>query len=181
MDHIFLMLETTVLSVKTAKLKRVSALRTNKKGQQLCSFEKVIEADDDKESVHTLMTGLENIMLQNNLGEKYVVISYFGQDFYRPMLEKYCKIANMKMPFTRAWIGLEQLAWPYAFDGKLRNRSIGALGELLEIKETEPLWLLYQCYWTLMRRLTTGVLMEDQARSHAGPLFEMGQKFLRQF
>ncbi len=180
-DHIFIMLETTQLDVQAGKLKRVSAIRTNEKGQQLCSFDKVIEPTDDKEVIRPLMLSLESTMLQNTMGDRYVIVSYFGHVFYRPMLEKYFKLANIKMPFTRSWVGVEQLAWPYAFDGKLRDRTLGALADYLEIKETEPLWILYHCYWTLMRRLTTGILLEDQARSHGGPIFEMGQKLIRQF
>jgi hypothetical protein len=97
------------------------------------------------------------------------------------MLHKACKAANLPPMFTRAWIGVEQLAWPLAFDNKLKDRTIEALGEHLNILERDPLWLLHECYWTLMRRLTTGILLEEQARTHGGPLFEIAQRAVRKF
>lgn len=181
MDHIFFILEVTKLDVNQGKVKRLSGLRTNEKGEQLCSFDKVFEPTADKDFLRTLLLTFEATMEPPHLGSKYVVISFFGQDFYREMLNALCKRANLPKLLTRSWIGLEQIAWPIAFDGKVKDRSIESLAEYLKITANDPLWTLYDCYWTLMRRITTGILLEEKARSHGGPIFELAQKTIRQF
>lgn len=179
MDHIFLMLDTSSLK-ESAKIKRIQALRTDEKGKQLAFYEKDVRAQD-KDTIRDVLLGLESVILPSNLGDKYVVISYFGQDFYREVLNKACKTANIPTLFTRAWVGVEQLAWALAFSNKLKNRSIEALAEYLEVREKDALWTLYQCYWILMRRAVTGNYLESQARTHGGPVFELAQKFVQQF
>lgn len=179
LDHIFLMLETSSLK-ESAKLKRILALRTDEKGKQLAFYEKDV-ISQDKDSLRAVLLGLESVILPSNMGDKYVVVSYFGQDFYRDVLNKACKAANIPTLFTRSWIGVEQLAWPLAFSNKLKNRSIEALAEYLEVRENDALWTLYQCYWTLMRRAVTANFLETQARTHAGPAFELAQRFIQQF
>lgn len=179
LDHIFLMLDTSSLK-ESAKLKSISALRTDDKGKQLAFYEKTL-VNQEKETIRSVLLGLESVILPSNLGDKYVVVSYFGQDFYRDILSKACKTSNIPQLFTRSWIGVEQLAWHLAFNNKLKNRSIEALAEYLEVRESDALWTLYQCYWTLMRRATTGNYLETQARTHGGPVFELAQKFVQQF
>lgn len=179
LDHIFFMLETSSLK-DSAKLKRVTALRTDDKGKQLAFYEKDV-ISQEKESLRAVLLGLESVILPSNLGDKYVVVSYFGQDFYRDVLNRVCKSANVPTLFTRSWIGVEQLAWHLAFSNKLKNRSIEALAEYLEVHESDALWTLYHCYWTLMRRATTGNYLETQARKHGGPAFELAQKLVNQF
>jgi hypothetical protein len=179
MDHIFLMLDTSSLK-DSAKLKRIQALRTDEKGKQLAFYEKDVRSQD-KDTLRAALLGLESVILPSNLGDKYVIISYFGQDFYREVLNNACKAANIPALFTRAWIGVEQLAWHLAFSNKLKNRSIEALAEYLEVREKDALWTLYNCYWILMRRATTGNYLETQARTHGGPVFELAQRFVQQF
>jgi hypothetical protein len=179
LDHIFLMLETSSMK-ESAKIKRIQALRTDEKGTQLAFYEKTF-VNQEKDTVRSVLLGLESVILPSNMGDKYVVVSYFGQDFYREVLSKACKSSNLPPMFTRSWIGVEQLAWHLAFNNKLKNRSIEALAEYLEVREIDALWTLYKCYWTLMRRAITGSFLEQQARTHGGPAYEIAQRFLQQF
>lgn len=181
MDHVFLMLEVTPLSSVSGKLCRIAALRTDEKGNQLAAYDKIFEPSNEKDVLRPILIELQNIILASHLGDKYIIVSYFGQDFYREVLHKACKVANVEKLFTRSWIGVEQLAWPYAFDKKLRDRKLETLGAFLSIPDRDPLWILVSCYWTLMRRITTGILLEEQARTHGGPVFEMAQKLVRRF
>jgi hypothetical protein len=55
LDHIFLMLDTSSLK-ESAKLKSVSALRTDDKGKQLAFYEKTL-ANQDKETIRSVLLG----------------------------------------------------------------------------------------------------------------------------
>jgi hypothetical protein len=179
MDHIFLMLETS--SVKSnARLIRIDALRTDKTGRQLASYSSPVSTKSPK-FLFDVLKAFEHAILNQNLGAQYVIVSYFGQDFYREVFNNACKEAKLQPLLTRSWIGVEQLAWPLAFDGKLKSRSIEHLAEYLAIVSSNTLWTLQSCYWILMRRLTTGIMLEDKARLHGGSVFEFAQKMVRQF
>lgn len=179
MDHIFIMMQTT--SFNKPKLTRIDALRTDDKGNQIVSANSGKRVGEGKDAYRDLLSPLQDVILNPQLGSRYIIVSYFGQDFYREVLHDACKQAKIPPLLTRSWIGVEQLAWPLAFDNKLKDRSLESLAEFLNIGSNDALWSLYSCYWTLMRRITTGIMLEEKARTHGGPIFEIAQQLVRQF
>lgn len=174
MDHVFIMIGATSMRIEKAVITAIDILRTDDKGNQIIAM-------------HHECKGLENFndvidSIETILDGDFVVISYFGFQFYKPLLENYCDVAGFKSKLIKQpWISLEQIAWPLYFDGNLKDRSIEQLGKYLGIIANDKLWLLHQCYWTLMRRLTTGIFLETKAREKGGRFFETAQQFIRRF
>lgn len=162
MDHLFIMIKTDTLDLATAKVKEIQMLRTDDKGNQILAI-----VDTDMEEFKDIVDG------------QFVIVSYFGHVFYKPLLEKYWGEDNILK--NHSWLNLEQLAWPLTFDNHLSDRSLEALGKHLGHVSPDKLWLLHQCYWTLMRRITTGLLIEEKARKKGGQFFETVQQFVRRF
>ncbi len=162
MEHLFVMAKTDTFDLETAQVKEVAMLRTTETGNQILAV-----VGTDMQDFRDIADG------------KYVIISYFGSEFYKPLLEKYWGKNNVLAKHT--WVNLEQLAWPLMFDDAIKDRSIQSLGKHLGLVSPDALWLLNQSYWTLMRRLTTGIFLEEKARKKGGRWFEAAQQFVRRF
>ena len=177
MDHLFIMMDVTSMRLDKAVIKSITMLRTDDKGNQILAItQNILKTYDD---FKLAFEEFEEIVQ----GE-FIVISYFGHDFYRPLLEANtkCGLTHIKTGLeNKPWLSLEQVAWPLYFDNTLSDRKIETLAKHLGIVSTDKLWLLHQCYWTLMRRLTTGVLFESKAREKGGRFFEAAQQFVRRF
>lgn len=87
-------------------------------------------------------------------------------------------------PFPgRNWIDLQQLTWPWIFDGALSPSStlrdvalfFGCEGDDVPTK------VIANVYWVVMRRLTTGRVLEEKTRKATGKYGELAQKLLRGF
>ncbi len=162
MDHLFIMVKTDNFDLATAKVKEISMLRTDDKANQILG---IIETSEEE--------------FKDITDGRYVIVSYFGSEFYKPLLEKFWGKDNILK--NHSWINVEQLAWPLTFDSALEDRSLESLGKHLNIISPDKLWLLHECYWTLMRRITTGLLFEKKAREKGGRLFETAQQLVRRF
>lgn len=183
MDHVFVMCKVSSMKLPTARIQEIAMLRTDDKGKQIdATLQNIIDDPDDKVYRSNIRGAMGEFA--DMLTGEFVYISYFGHDFYKPLLIRECDNACYRtVDLTgHAWVDLEQVAWPLFFDNTLKSRSIEDLARYLGITVTsDKLWLLRECYWVLMRRLTTGILFEAKARAGGGRLYEATQQFVRRF
>ncbi len=164
MDHLFIMVKTSTLDLATAKVKEIAMMRTDDKGNQILAIVDPGSMDEFRDVTEG----------------KFVIVSYFGYEFYKPLLDSHWGSENNILK-GHTWVDLQQVAWPLTFDELLHDRSLEALGKYLGLVSPDKLWLLHQCYWTLMRRLTTGILFEKKVREKGGGFFESAQQLIRRF
>ena len=182
MDHLFIMMDVTSLRLDKAVIKGITMLRTDDKGNQILAITQNAIQSDIQDYDLRLKLAFDEFKDSGIVDGEFIIVGYFGHDFYKPLIEMHCdKHGVSNILSGKPWLSLEQIAWPLYFDNTLSDRKIETLAKHLGIVSTDKLWLLHQCYWTLMRRLTTGVLFESKAREKGGRFFEAAQQFVRRF
>lgn len=180
MDHIFVYARPTD-NTKDARISEISAVRFAGYGPYKKSDAREAftgKAEDDSKG---LLAEMRERILPGN---PFVVVSYCNEITRSLLRIEYEKCGVDDMFAGRAWIDIQQLAWPLVAGGLIKTRQIAELAKHFGVsiddssKTTEMCSVIVQVYGAMMRRYRTALQGESWMREAGGETLENFRKII---
>lgn len=162
-----------------AEIKEIAALRTNDKGEILCSRSEVLIDPVNNAGVVSFSQASRNIR-ETMLDQKYsstpaIVVFH---EIHKAMIRAAEKDADVPLFDSLVWVQVSQLVWPFFCFGLIKDRSLKGLVETCKLvgysgsgSPSEDASFLSRIYFSLMRRYRTALKAEEIASELGGDKF----------
>lgn len=177
MDHIFLMVKASSMKMKEANIIEIASIRTNGQLGSITKRSVLAAFTSDVSDFKSTVKELEKNIL-DKFDNKYVVVTHIS-DITKTLLRNGYEKNNIKTELFdgRAWVDINQLAWPLVASGIIPNRQLQTIAKHFELAYSETdsadlCTVLVNIYGHMMRQFKTALIGEEAVRDFGGETFK---------
>jgi hypothetical protein len=179
LDHIFIDLAVSDPDPNKGEILALAVVRTDYKGKVLKAFSETISTSDefDERRFKTVIGRMQELILAKTFEMSYIVVAYGGDDrrFLRSSWERIAHDEAEVFP-RRAWLDVQQLAWPLIFNDMMSDRTLDSLCVQFGISRDASTVdtamgdceALVRIYWAMMTRYRGALKGEEMVRQAGG-------------